>query len=214
MLLRKDTTSFTKDTTLSKVKKCLAVPFGILVGWGVMVNPATVEPAQAIVVNKQTTIQFSDPNAVDFEYALFDWSYDDSAAMDGVVELEELENWSWSLATDEGVIVPVEEIVSDGESMINTPFVKFQYQVESNTLSEFNTGALFHNLSTDSNTYSYFDYMINLDTWATTDITFGARPIDDRGTGEVLQSTPEPSLMLGFITLGGVLLGSKRKTKG
>ncbi|NES03417.1 MAG: PEP-CTERM sorting domain-containing protein [Okeania sp. SIO2F4] len=30
---------------------------------------------------------------------------------------------------------------------------------------------------------------------------------------DVVASTPEPSLMLGFITLGGVLLGSKRKTK-
>ena len=27
-------------------------------------------------------------------------------------------------------------------------------------------------------------------------------------------STPEPSLILGFITLGGLMLGSKRKTKG
>lgn len=31
---------------------------------------------------------------------------------------------------------------------------------------------------------------------------------------DVVVSTPEPNLMLGFITLGGVLLGSKRKTKG
>ncbi|NER08670.1 MAG: PEP-CTERM sorting domain-containing protein, partial [Okeania sp. SIO3C4] len=27
-------------------------------------------------------------------------------------------------------------------------------------------------------------------------------------------STPEPTLILGFITLGGLMLGSKRKTKG
>ncbi len=27
-------------------------------------------------------------------------------------------------------------------------------------------------------------------------------------------STPEPTTVIGFITLGGVLLGSKRKTKG
>ncbi|MEM1168505.1 MAG: PEP-CTERM sorting domain-containing protein [Cyanobacteria bacterium P01_H01_bin.35] len=32
------------------------------------------------------------------------------------------------------------------------------------------------------------------------------------GDGSV--STPEPSLILGFITLGGLMLGSKRKTKG
>ncbi|WP_293119363.1 PEP-CTERM sorting domain-containing protein [Okeania sp. SIO1I7] len=29
-----------------------------------------------------------------------------------------------------------------------------------------------------------------------------------------LVATPEPSLILGFITLGGLMLGSKRKTKG
>ncbi len=29
-----------------------------------------------------------------------------------------------------------------------------------------------------------------------------------------IKSTPEPSLILGFITLGGLMLGSKRKTKG
>ncbi len=31
---------------------------------------------------------------------------------------------------------------------------------------------------------------------------------------ESQKSTPEPSLILGFITLGGLILGSKRKTKG
>ncbi|MGK7922664.1 MAG: PEP-CTERM sorting domain-containing protein [Trichodesmium sp.] len=34
------------------------------------------------------------------------------------------------------------------------------------------------------------------------------------GVVEVSASTPEPSLIFGFITLGGLMLGSKRKIKG
>ncbi|MDY7023524.1 MAG: PEP-CTERM sorting domain-containing protein, partial [Cyanobacteriota bacterium] len=35
--------------------------------------------------------------------------------------------------------------------------------------------------------------------------------VDDGGNGSV--STPEPTLILGFITLGSLMLASKRKTK-
>ena len=45
-------------------------------------------------------------------------------------------------------------------------------------------------------------------------VKFNEAQVPTGGGENGTASTPEPSLILGFITLGGLMLGSKRKTKG
>ena len=93
--------------------------------------------------------------------------------------------------------------ISDGEIDISA------YSLDLARFSTTDTVVEFYSFTDSSGEYLYFTPSY-LSLNVTGQQTQSAIP--DGGGGSV--STPEPTLTLGFITLGGLMLGSKRKRKG
>lgn len=147
----------------------------------------SAQPAQALLKSSETTFDF-----VSGESLNMTWSYDDQAESDNIVSLEELESWSYSFLSAAGSEIYNGVVVSDGlVNSLNETYASFSYDTISGAFNSFDTGEDFEYFAKYEGKYVYNGY-------------------EDEDLE--LVSTPEPSLILGFITLGGVLLGSKRKT--
>lgn len=177
------------------------------------ISAATVIPAQALT-SRQTTFNEVDGG----RQVIFDWSYDSSAEDDGLISLEELEEWSWSLFSATDQFLFQETVVQSGTNLNGSP-TKFRFlttdlfepTTPSQSFLDFDTGGsttFFFLLLGTENRGLIIPGMdtIFFDMGVTTTIMPG-------GGSSSSQSTPEPTTVLGFITLGGVLLGNKRKNK-
>ena len=205
-----------------KLKKMLS---GIvtLTSISLAISAATVESAHAALISRQTTF-----DAASGEKILFDWSYDSSAERDGVVDIEELEDWSWSFFWAGGDLFSTEFVWADGFNAqtrwwngepdlkfdsLNSKFVSFNtagsafYEDGYFSLEETNGGEVLYQYGNYLNVYNVPDGIVNIVEW-----TEG--PTTRSGETGTMESTPEPTTVIGLITLGGVMLGSKRKTKG
>ncbi|NES71568.1 MAG: PEP-CTERM sorting domain-containing protein, partial [Okeania sp. SIO2D1] len=145
---------------------------------------------------------------------------------DGIISYGELENWSFSLTLADGTDVQQRKIVEEGivintDNLLDPSFFEFEFDLISESFIEYGYGwadVLAPPEFLDFQVYKdIFIPSASLQSGYSISGTFGSQVVVREETTPLpssVVSTPEPSLMLGFITLGGVLLGSKRKTKG
>ncbi|MGK7920514.1 MAG: hypothetical protein AB4080_10975 [Trichodesmium sp.] len=102
---------------------------------------------------------------------------------------------------------------SAGEAIIQALGVSDSFGGTDSFLIPFSVGERI-GVALDGNSQSANDGLAIADVGASESLGWAPYADFTLQTSETPAATPEPSLMLGFITLGGLMLGSKIKTKG
>lgn len=183
--------------------------------WGLMLNPVAA-------ASFTTTFSFlGDDRELVFDWAGSDLNGDGVIAFSGssIGSDSELSAWSLRLVESDGSVV-FEDVIVENSSVVD--FDGFQRLIDFE-IRVFRDSFSFQKLNNDVQDVLPFNSSFRLEfiglfapranfqLFNETNL----RVVDQTSTVPTTSvSTPEPSLILGFITLGGVMLGSKRKTKG
>ncbi len=171
-----------------------------------------LNPEAAAATSFQTNFSLAND-----EFLTIDFSGSDKT-QDGLISYEDNELESWSISGKINDIEFSENIIL-GANNPYSQWLGFTYDIQNHLLMDFDTSQI------RSNSFSESVIVLkDADKSSTYDIELLSSPradtihywesIEDKAVVEVsTATTPEPSIMLGFITLGGVMLGSKRKTK-
>ncbi|NEQ34810.1 MAG: PEP-CTERM sorting domain-containing protein [Okeania sp. SIO3I5] len=214
-----------KTQLFGHLKKKCQQGLGILCGaasfCGLMQLPVTA-------ASFQTTFTFlSDP---DFSKMLLDWSGYDSSGNGLISSSEgELESWNISLFDKNNVLKWSDHVVQEGTVLDtadgldrSSSGIQFEYELANSSFVEFqndNSGLLGN--FTDAFLEVYYEsdpepmiIIDNVDFDPATQVGDSRAIRWPRASTNPQVATPEPSLILGLIGIGGLILGSKRKTKG
>ena len=180
--------------------------------WGLMLNPVAA-------ASFTTTFSFlGDDRELVFDWAGSDLNDDGFIIWDDEDSLNELSAWSLRLVESGSVVF--EDVIVENSVVVGGPRA-ISFSVRETNPGSFSDFDDFDNDTNGDNVLSGFINIFANGSW----VRFNNRLPQNRllqfdlelsgASTTAAVSTPEPSLILGFITLGGVmLLGSKRKTKG
>lgn len=192
--------------TKSLQKKFLQATLGIFCGstfWGLMLNPA------ALATAFKTTLTFDNPTSNGETAWVFDWAGTDSN-MDSMIDESELTYWSAQLLAGPSsvysLVVVQDGVVQDIEGLQKSDVLFWEFDLSGNFVSNYGLRAFDYEIETEieiNNDDGGVNWLIQIEgNIVTSGFTFEQ---------QATKSTPEPNLVIAFIALSGLILGSTRK---